>query len=170
MTGSIVELDAGGVRYRIRRACPADRDYIIGFLSSLDRETLYYRFMAVVRDFNDYVSRILQPGNVVVVAEAEGDRIVGMAEAIRVKDGIAEVGIVVHPEHRGRGLAKALGNALRIEGAREGLTRFIAYILPENYLALVLARKFGFKIVENYGDAILVALDLGVETPEPGTG
>ncbi len=170
MTGSAMELEAGGVRYRVRRAGAGDRDSILSFLSGLDRETLYYRFMAVVRDFRDYVDRILQPGNVVVIAEAGGQGIVGMAEAVRVKDGIAEVGIVVHPDHRGRGLAKALGTMLRREGLREGLTRFIAYILPDNYLALVLARKFGFRVVENYGDAILVALDLGEEAPKPGPG
>ncbi|MEB3787780.1 MAG: hypothetical protein GSR78_03390, partial [Desulfurococcales archaeon] len=63
-----------------------------------------------------------------------------------------------------------LGTMLRREGLREGLTKFIAYILPDNYLALVLARKFSFRVVENYGDAILVALDLGEEAPKPSPG
>ncbi|MEB3787993.1 MAG: hypothetical protein GSR78_04465, partial [Desulfurococcales archaeon] len=70
MAEGAIELEADGVRYRVRRARPGDRDSILSFLSGLDRETLYYRFMAVVRDFRDYVDRILQPGNVVVVAEA----------------------------------------------------------------------------------------------------
>lgn len=150
-----------GETITIREACSDDKDALVRFYESLREETVYTRFFTIIRYFQPYVERVLSKSrSVVVVAEAEDGRIVGVAEAVA-DDGDAESGIAVLEAYQGRGVGKALARAILKLAAEKGFRRLYGYIMSGNYRAYRLARRFGARVVENYGDLILMEIPVG---------
>jgi len=147
----------------IRRACKADRDALIRFYSRLSTETLYSRFMSIIRYFDPYVDKLLSGSRtVVIVAEDEvTGEIVGVAEAIGDESGdAAESGIAVLEDYQGAGLGKAMAVALLEEARRAGFKKLYAYLLSANAAARRLAERFGARYVGYYGDMVRMELQL----------
>ncbi len=147
----------------IRRACKGDRDAMIRFYSRLSSETLYSRFMSIIRYFDPYVDKLLSNSRSVVILavdEETGD-VVGIAEAIGDESGeAAESGIAVLESYQGAGLGTAMAKILLSEARREGFKKLYAYLLAGNIAAKRLAEKFGAKYVGFYGDMIRMELEL----------
>jgi RimJ/RimL family protein N-acetyltransferase len=80
-----------------------------------------------------------------LVVEDERGRIVGMLSAFAHQSGVAELGMSVDADRRGRGIGTALLEAC-IDWARaEGLHKLSLEVFPHNEPALSLYRKVGFE-------------------------
>jgi L-amino acid N-acyltransferase YncA len=87
-----------------------------------------------------------------LVALGEGDRVAGWAalspvSARQVYAGVAEVSVYVGAEFRGRGIGRALLEALVRESESEGIWTLQASIFPENVASVALHKSCGFREV-----------------------
>jgi L-amino acid N-acyltransferase YncA len=87
-----------------------------------------------------------------LVALAEGKRVAGWAalspvSARQVYAGVAEVSVYVGTDFRGRGLGRALVEALVRESESEGIWTLQASIFPENVASVALHKACGFREV-----------------------
>lgn len=159
-------MEINGDVITIREACDEDKDALVRFYESLRTETIYTRFFTIIKYFQPYVERILSKSrSVIVVAETRDGRIVGVAEAVA-DDGDAESGIAVLEAYQGKGIGKALARAIVRLAAEKGLKRLYGYIMTGNYKAYRLARKFGARVVENYGDMLLMEIPVNLENKD----
>ncbi len=149
-----------GRRVAIRRACPGDRDEMIRFYNRLSAETLYNRFMSIIRYFDTYVDRLLSDSRtlVLVAEDVETGEIVGIAEAVGDEKGEAECGIAILESYQGAGLGTAMGRVFLQEARKEGFKKLYAYMLASNLAPLKLARKFGARITGRHGDMLRAEL------------
>ncbi|GGV46698.1 N-acetyltransferase [Kitasatospora herbaricolor] len=86
------------------------------------------------------------------VALEPGGRVLGWVAASRVSDrcayaGVVEHSVYVHPEARGRGVARALLDALIHSTQAAGVWTIQSGIFPENTASLALHRRAGFRVV-----------------------
>ena len=87
-----------------------------------------------------------------LVALAQGGRVAGWAalgpvSARAVYAGVAEVSVYVAAEFRGRGVGRALLEALVGESEAEGIWTLQAGIFPENVASVALHESCGFRLV-----------------------
>lgn len=86
------------------------------------------------------------------VALEPGDRVLGWVAASRVSDrcayaGVVEHSVYVHPDARGRGVARALLDALVHSTQAAGIWTIQSGIFPENTASLALHRRAGFRVI-----------------------
>jgi phosphinothricin acetyltransferase len=82
----------------------------------------------------------------------EGDAVVGWAALTPVSGrcvyaGVAEVSVYIDPKYQGRGLGKALLNALIVESEQAGIWTLQAGIFPENVASIRLHQNAGFRTI-----------------------
>jgi len=145
----------------IRVATREDRDKLVKFYEALSVESVYNRFMGIIRFFDPYVDRLLsERKSVVVVAEDKREGlIVGVAEAVGDEEA-AESGIAVLEAYQRAGLGTELARALVLEARKAGFKKLYGYVLRDNIAALRLARKFGAVIKQRYPDMIRLEISL----------
>src|SRR5918999_93534 len=129
----------GGDRVRLRLARPSDAARVREFLEGLSPETRRLRFlvpMPVVREtavrhftFYDPRERLVLAATLPVDGR---ERIVGLADVVLMDTGLAEIGVVVADEQRGRGLGKLLSEAVATIALRNGATHLKAEVLDRN--------------------------------------
>jgi L-amino acid N-acyltransferase YncA len=90
----------------------------------------------------------LSDGRPFIVAERDG-RVVGWARAGAYSDrcvyeGVGEHAVYVHPDGRGRGLGRALLEALCAEAERRGLYKLTSRIFADNHPSRAAHRAAGF--------------------------
>ncbi len=122
-----------------------DKDRVLDFYKSLDRDTIYSRFLHITRNFEPIVSKTTNPETgVCIIAEIKG-QIVGLGEAVYIdgKKQKAEVAVIVKPEWRRRKIGTALMFVLRELGVSRGVKWGYATIFAHNFSALRIAKKFG---------------------------
>ncbi|MFE2910985.1 GNAT family N-acetyltransferase [Kitasatospora indigofera] len=86
------------------------------------------------------------------VAVEPGGRVLGWVAASRVSDrcayaGVVEHSVYVHPDARGRGVARALLEALIHSTQAAGIWTVQSGIFPENTASLALHRRAGFRVI-----------------------
>jgi L-amino acid N-acyltransferase YncA len=86
-----------------------------------------------------------------LIAVADGE-VAGWAALSTVSDrcvygGVAENSIYIHPEHRGRGVGRALLAALIASSEAAGIWTVQTGIFPENTASVALHERCGFRIV-----------------------
>ncbi|OKI13417.1 GNAT family N-acetyltransferase [Streptomyces sp. CB03911] len=86
------------------------------------------------------------------VALEPGGRVLGWVAASRVSDrcayaGVVEHSVYVHPDARGRGVARALLDALIHSTQAAGIWTIQSGIFPENTASLALHRRVGFRVI-----------------------
>ncbi|GHH77741.1 N-acetyltransferase [Kitasatospora indigofera] len=86
------------------------------------------------------------------VALEPGGRVLGWVAASRVSDrcayaGVVEHSVYVHPDARGRGVARALLDALIHSTQAAGIWTVQSGIFPENTASLALHRRAGFRVI-----------------------
>jgi L-amino acid N-acyltransferase YncA len=86
------------------------------------------------------------------VAVDDGGRVLGWVAASAVSDrcayaGVVEHSVYVHPEARGRGVARALLDALIDSTEAAGIWTVQSGIFPENAASLALHRRAGFRVI-----------------------
>lgn len=156
------KLNVDGREIIIRGLCPEDRDKLLRFYEKLRDETIYTRFFSVIRYFNPYVERLVSStGILAIVAEdAQSGEIVGVAELVLDRDGVAEGGIIVLERLQGKGIGSAMALALKRVAREHGIKMVYGYILADNIKAYRLVKKLGGKPKSYYSSMIYVEIPL----------
>ena len=160
MTGSDLALRDGRTVH-LRAVTPADESEFLQAFERLSQDARYMRFMRVVREPNvERLRAVLASfpgaglGIVATVPAADGIDIVGSAIAVFGSDRTScEFAITVAAPFGGVGLATALMTALIDETKRRGLKEMEGFVLTENQPMLRLAKRLGFSIAPEPGDA-----------------
>ena len=152
-----------------RAIAPADAAEIVQAFERLSATSRYHRFMqhrsrldeaAVERgthprpglDFT-FVATIPAPDGIDIVGAAQ---YVGPRDAAGAPGLICEFAVTLAEDWRGSGLAGALMKSLLRRARRDGYAAMEGWILAENAPMLALARRLGFRIERDAGDATVM--------------
>lgn len=106
----------------------------------------------------DVSDEIARPGRLLLV----GEPLAGMGRWRADVPGLGHINMVnTHPDHRRRGIARAIVRGLIVDGREHGLTRMRLYVRPENLGAIELYESEGFvrsesESIEAHGQLNLV--------------
>ena len=150
-----------GRTVHLRSVSPADEAEILQAFERLSDEARYMRFMRIVNaPDRDRLRAVLASfpeagiGLVATVPADDGLDIVGSAIAVYSADRTScEFAITVASGFGGVGLAKALMIELIDEARRRGLAAMEGFVLSQNRAMLGLAKRLGFSIAYEPGDA-----------------
>jgi RimJ/RimL family protein N-acetyltransferase len=162
-----------GRRVRIRAIRPDDRDEVVQAFDRLSSASRYTRFMAPLRTLPAQIlERTLhlqdahELGLVAEIDAPDGIDIVAGARYYVLPDGArCEFAVTVADSWQGAGLASRLMRAL-IQGAcARGLTHMEGFVLAENTRMLALARRLGFTVQTDPGDATVMIVRRDLTAP-----
>ncbi len=141
-----VVLRDGGVAH-LRPIRTDDRERLKEFHSRLSEETIYYRFFAPYpvlseRDLTRF-TKVDHRDRVALVVLARGE-FVGVGRYDQVADGEAEVAFTIRDDFQGRGLGSVLLEHLAAAARENGISRFVAEVLPANSRMLGVFRDAGY--------------------------
>ena len=141
---------ADGSRIRLRLTRPTDGPRIHDFLERLSPETRLRRFLAPAPALSEWIVQrfsFYDPRERIVVAATEPvhgtEAIVGLADAVFLGEGTAEVAVVVGDQQQGRGLGKVLSEAVATLALRRGFNCLKAEMLEGNRRMLRLLERLG---------------------------
>ena len=140
--------DTDTMNVMIRPMRESDRETVLAIYGE-GIETGHATFQDRVPPWRDWDEGHLKICRLVAVS---GNEILGWAALSAVSsrcvyNGIAELGIYVAVQGRGRGIGEGLLSALIRQSEREGIWTLQAHIFPENSRSLNLHKNAGFKIV-----------------------
>ena len=150
-----------GRTVHLRAVTPADEAEILQAFERLSDEARYMRFMRIINaPDRERLRAVLASfpeagiGLVATVPADDGLDIVGSAIAVFSADRTScEFAITVAAGFGGVGLAKALMIELIDEARRRGLAEMEGFVLSQNRSMLGLAKRLGFSIAYEPGDA-----------------
>ena len=148
--GAVDVILKDGGTLRLRPPAAADADAVQAFLEGLSERSAYLRFHGIRKVDPALAETMLEPDWVERGALAGwlGDRIVGIANYVRLRDPtVAEAAFVVADEEQGRGIGTRLLEQLAGRAAESGITRFVAEVLAENRQMLSVFTGAGFDVV-----------------------
>ena len=162
-----------GRAVHIRAIRLEDEAELLQAFERLSAEARYMRFMRVVREPNMERLRALLAsfpkdgiGLVATAPATDGIDIVGSAIAVFSADRAScEFATTVAAAFGGVGLATALMTALIDEARRRGLKTMEGFVLAENQPMLRLARRLGFSVAPELGDATVRVCRLRLDNP-----
>lgn len=144
----------GQAQYRVRPLRSSDADRLMAFFYSHEPDTVYDRYGYFKRQLHreealrlctlDYRRRFALG---VFDATSRGEHLTAVARYRtddRTKE--AEVAIVVHEQHRRRGLASLLLQALETQARRQGIVGFYGEVDPENQETIALLERLGYSL------------------------
>ncbi len=171
MTGQAVEFTAtsrlqDGRLISLRRLSADDAEAVVALHRHLTDHDRYYRsFTLNPVHLDQLVSRLIEPGNGQCALGAfDGDRLIGVAN-YKVSDDpdSAEIAIVVAHEAHSIGVGTALLKNLTQIARVHGIRHFMADVLAENRLMLIVLSDFGWPSErQNHGPV----LHLNIELPD----
>jgi acetate---CoA ligase (ADP-forming) len=158
LASSVEEAAAGAVdvilkdggTLRLRPPAAADADAVLEFLQGLSERSLYLRFHGIRTVDDSLVGSLLDPDWIEtgVLAGCLGDRVVGIANYVRLRDPrLAEAAFVVADAEQGRGIGMRLLEQLAERAAATGVTQFVAEVMAENRAMLSVFTGAGFDVV-----------------------
>jgi acetyltransferase len=148
LLGTSHELDDGS-RVRLRLTRPTDASLVREWLEGLSPETRARRLLdeggvadETVRSFTfyDLRERLVLAATMLVDG---AERIVGLADAVFLATGLAEIGVVVDDDSQGQGLGKVLSEAVASVALQRGATRLKVEMLDGNEPMLHLLERLG---------------------------
>ena len=148
--GAVDVILKDGGTLRLRPPTAADEGAVLEFLRGLSERTLYLRFHGIRRVDATLAESLLEPDWVErgVLAGWLGDRVVGIANYVRLRDPrSAEAAFVVADAEQGRGIGMRLLEQLAERAAATGVTRFVADVMAENQAMLSVFTGAGFDVV-----------------------
>jgi L-amino acid N-acyltransferase YncA len=150
MAGGSIERGRG---ITMRRATPADAGAIARIYNQgiEDRIATFETRPRTTEDVMDWFDGV----HPIVVAEEEGEQIVGFASTSSYRPRecyakIAEFSVYVARDHRGLGVGGQALMALIEESAKAGLHKLVSRIFPENVASRAACRAAGFREVGVY--------------------
>ncbi|MFN2320561.1 MAG: GNAT family N-acetyltransferase, partial [Dermatophilaceae bacterium] len=158
-----VVLRDGSVAH-LRPIKPSDAPLIEVFHSKQSDESIYYRFFAPLKrlppkDLHrfthvDYVDRVA------LVATVRDD-IVGIGRYDRVSPTSAEVAFNISDHFQGRGIGSVMLEHLAAIAEEDGITRFVAEVLPQNRKMLAVFSEAGYVVSRRFEDGVVsVSFDI----------
>ena len=149
-----------GTTVHLRQIQPDDAPAIVAMHSRFSERTRYLRYFSPYpripdRDLRRFVTVDHHDREAFVVLS--GDRIlaVGRYERLGPEATDAEVAFVVEDAHQGRGIGSVLLEHLADAARQEGLTRFVAEVLPANAKMLRVFADFGYQVHRQYADGVV---------------
>jgi acyl-CoA synthetase (NDP forming)/RimJ/RimL family protein N-acetyltransferase len=159
-----------GTTVHLRPIEPADADAIVALHSRFSDRTRYLRYFSPYpripeRDLQRFVN-VDHRGREAFVVESGGRLIaVGRYDRLGPDSSDAEVAFVVEDAHQGRGIGPVLLEHLAEAARAEGITRFVAEVLPVNAAMLRVFADFGYQVQRQYADGV-VHLSFPIEPTE----
>jgi acyl-CoA synthetase (NDP forming)/GNAT superfamily N-acetyltransferase len=165
VTGSELDRSADvllsdGTTVQLRPIRPADAPEIVAMHSRFSDRTRYLRYFSPYpripeRDLHRFVHVDHHDREAFVVVS--GDRILAVGRFDRLGPGAtdAEVAFVVEDAHQRRGIGPVLLEHLAEAARQEGITRFVAEVLPANGAMLRVFADFGYQVRREYADGVV---------------
>ncbi|PWJ49277.1 Acyl-CoA synthetase (NDP forming) [Quadrisphaera granulorum] len=153
-----VVLRDGGAAH-IRPIQPHDADALQAFHVAQSPRSTYLRFFAPMprlspRDLTRFTT--VDHHDRVALVVLVGDAIIGVGRYDRVEEGVAEVAFNVSDAHQGRGVGSVLLEHLVVAAREQGITRFVAEVLPENRKMLDVFTEAGFATTRAVEDGVVM--------------
>jgi acetate---CoA ligase (ADP-forming) len=148
--GAVDVILKDGGTLRLRPPAAGDAEAVLAFLRGLSDRTLYLRFHGIRHVDEALAESLLEPdwAERGALAGWLGDRIVGIANYVRLRDpAVAEAAFVVADEEQGRGIGTRLLEQLAERAAENGVSRFVAEVMAENRQMLGVFTGAGFDVV-----------------------
>ena len=149
-----------GSAVHMRQIRPQDAPAIVEFHSRMSERTRYLRYFSPYpsipeRDLERFVNVDHHEREAFVIVSGSRIMAVGRYERLGPDSPDAEVAFVVEDAHQGRGIGSVLLEHLA-EAAREnGITRFVAEVLPQNGGMLRVFSDFGYQVQRQYADGVV---------------
>jgi acyl-CoA synthetase (NDP forming)/GNAT superfamily N-acetyltransferase len=149
-----------GSTVHLRPIRPADAPAIVDFHSRMSDRTRYLRYFSPYpripeRDLERFVN--VDHADREAFVTVAGDRItaVGRYERLGPDSPDAEVAFVVEDAHQGRGIGSVLMEHLAEAARANGISRFVAEVLPQNGGMLRVFSDFGYQVQRRYSDGVV---------------
>ena len=148
-----------GSTVHVRPARIEDRDAIRDFLGSVSQDAIWFRFfsMANLDWAADWAANVDYRARFGLVVETGASRQI-IAHAVYVReDDRAEVAFLVADAWQGQGIATILLAHLAARATAQGVTTFVADVLPANHKMIAVFRESGFTVdVRRTADSVRV--------------
>ncbi len=158
-----VVLRDGGTAH-LRPILPSDAERLLRFYSRLSDETIYYRFFSLYRELSerDVVKfTVVDHRDRAALIATIGDEMIGVVRYERVSDVEAEVAFNIEDAHQGRGLGTVFLEHIAAAARENGISRFVADVLPENRKMLHVFSDAGYVVAQGFEDGVArVSFDL----------
>jgi acyl-CoA synthetase (NDP forming)/RimJ/RimL family protein N-acetyltransferase len=171
----VLLLDGGAARLRPIR--PGDAQRLVEFYARVSPESKYKRFFAPYPQLSDRdverFTRVDHHDRVAFVTTIRGD-IVAVGRYDRIAgDGSdtaeAEVAFLVEDAQQGRGIAQILLEHLAEAGREQGISRFVAEVLPDNTRMVQVFRDAGYRVAGDFKDGVLT-LEFPIASTDTAVG
>src|SRR3954468_400408 len=149
-----------GSAVHLREIRPDDAAAIVDLHSRLSERTRYLRYFSPYpripeRDLDRFVNVDHHDREAFVIVSGPRIMAVGRYERLGPDSPEAEVAFVVEDAHQGRGIGSVLLEHLA-EAAREnGISRFVAEVLPQNGGMLRVFSDSGYQVQRRYDDGVV---------------
>ena len=169
--GDIVLRD--GSLAHVRPILPSDAAGIHKFHDAQSEESIYMRFFAPIKHLSDAdvhrFTHVDHDQRVALVALVGGD-IIGIARYDRLDDeSIAEVAFNISDHYQGKGVGSVLLEHLAAIASDEGVTQFVADVLPQNRKMMKVFVDAGYEVNHAFEDGV-IAVSFRIEPTEKSHG
>nr|WP_221378732.1 bifunctional GNAT family N-acetyltransferase/acetate--CoA ligase family protein [Actinoplanes polyasparticus] len=149
-----------GSAVHLRQIEPSDAEAIVQFHSRMSDRTRYLRYFSPYpripeRDLERFVNVDHHDREAFVIVSGPRIMAVGRYERLGPDSPDAEVAFVVEDAHQGRGIGSVLLEHLAEAARANGITRFVAEVLPENGGMLRVFSDFGYQVQRKYADGVV---------------
>jgi RimJ/RimL family protein N-acetyltransferase len=145
-----------GLQVTIRPIQPDDAPRLQALVARLSPESIFLRFLALVKGLSDKEARRLanvdyttRMAFVATVLEEDEEQIIGVARYAMIdgdEPGLAEAAVVVEDRHQRRGLGSLLLKRLTAYARRHGVLKFLANVHPTNEPIMRFIQQSGLTI------------------------
>ncbi len=149
-----------GSAVHLRQIRPEDAPAIVELHSRMSDRTRYLRYFSPYpripeRDLARFVNVDHRDREAFVVVSGPRIMAVGRYERLGPQAAEAEVAFVVEDAHQGRGIGSVLLEHLADAAQENGITGFVAEVLPENGGMLRVFSDFGYQVQRKYADGVV---------------
>ncbi|MFI5491189.1 GNAT family N-acetyltransferase [Actinoplanes sp. NPDC051859] len=160
MSRGVDVLLSDGSAVHLRPIRPDDASAIVAFHSRMSDRTRYLRYFSPYpripqRDLDRFVNVDHRDREAFVIVSGPRIMAVGRYERLGPDSPEAEVAFVVEDAHQGRGIGSVLLEHLADAAQDNGISRFVAEVLPQNGGMLRVFSDFGYQIQRQYADGVV---------------
>lgn len=152
-----VVLRDGSVAH-IRPIKPSDAEAVRRFHAGQSDESIYMRFFAPLRQLSDRdvkrFTNVDYTDRVALVATVRSE-IVGIGRYDRISRSSAEVAFNISDAYQGRGVGSVMLEHLAVVAQEQGITAFVAEVLPQNRKMLSVFSDAGYEVERSIEDGVV---------------
>lgn len=149
-----------GSTVHLRQIRPEDAPAIVAMHARFSPRTRYLRYFSPYpripeRDLERFVNVDHRDPEAFVVLSGASIVAVGRYDRLGPGADEAEVALVVEDDYQGRGIGSVLLEHLAEAARQEGISRFVAEVLPDNGAMLRVFSDFGYQVQRQYADGVV---------------